>query len=78
MIPKSVKELADKIGCDDPVFVGVVDGAEVYDTSEHFDIPEDEPCPPTGLPTFIVYKDGKVSEVYGLDALDLLGRLTES
>lgn len=78
MIPKAVKELADKIGCDDPVFVGVVDGAEVYDTSEHFDIPEDEPCPPTGLPTFIVYKDGKASEVYGRAGLHLASRLAES
>ena len=78
MIPKAVKELADKIGCNDPVFVGVIDGAEVYSANQYFDVPEGEPYPPTGLPTYIVYKDGKASEVYGLAGLHLARRLAES
>ncbi len=78
MIPKAVKDLADKIGCDNPQFVGVVDGAEVYSTNEYFDVPDGEPYPPTGLPTYIVYKDGKASEVYGRAGLHLASRLAES
>ena len=78
MIPKAVKELADKIGCDAPVFVGVVDGAEVYNPMPVYDIPADGLYQPTGLPYFIVFKDGKASVVDGRAGLHLASRLAES
>ena len=75
-IPEEVKELAKRKN-KTPVFVGIVDGAQVYRTAPSFDVPPDQPYPPTGLPSYIVFKDGKATNVYGLDALDLLGRLTD-
>ena len=76
-IPKAVYDRAARIGSD-PVFLGTDNGADVYQTAGQVERGEDGTTPPTGLPSLIVYKNGKVTEVDGLDALDLLSRLAES
>lgn len=55
-----------------PVFVGTDKGASIYRATS----PDEGADTPTGLPLFLSFKNGKVAWVRGLDALDLLARLS--
>lgn len=70
-VPKQILDKAARLGVK-PEYVGTDNGAQVYNASAG------GADTPTGLPVFLLFKDGKVTEVTGLDALDLLSRLSES
>lgn len=70
-IPQIIQETAKMYGCDTVSFMGLSEGAQVFAISHSYkgDVP-----PPTGLPTFLLLKDDKVTFVGGFEGLDLLGR----
>ncbi len=72
-IPKIVLDYAEKHGFGDIEYVGTVNGSQVYGEVHNED--ENGLFAPTGLPCFILLKDGKTECVDGLDALKLLGSL---
>lgn len=71
-IPTIIKELAQNMGYDSVKYVGEFEGSLVYSGS--FKRKDNFPVP-TGLPTFILLKDGKTKVVSGEEGLELLGHL---
>lgn len=70
-IPTAVANEAQRGGFT-PIFAGRDNGAFIYRAVS----PNDGADTPTGLPLFLSFKDGKVAWISGLDALDLLARLS--
>ena len=68
-IPKIIQETAKKYGYDRCSFLGMREGAQAFVIGHSYE--EKEP-PPTGLPTVLLFRDGKVSVISGIEALDLL------
>lgn len=68
-IPKIVSDEAKKHGLGEMVYRGKYNNAEVY--GEVPEIDEDGFTVPTGLPCYILLKDGKTKCVSGLEALRL-------
>jgi hypothetical protein len=69
-IPNEVKALAEDLFCEEPEYIGSIDGSEVY--CEH---QSDNDPAPTGLPTLILWNGNKAKVVSGTDSLHLLSRL---
>ena len=76
-IPQAVIEKAALLGSR-PVFLGTVDGADIYRTVGQVKPDKDGVTSPTGLPVLIVYKGGSISYVSGIDAFDLLDSLPQA
>ena len=70
-IPNDVKRLAELLFCEEPLFVGAVDGLDVYAENKS----DEEVSEPTGLPVVILWDGRKASSVGGVKALDVLSRL---
>lgn len=68
-IPKIIQETAKKYGCDRCSFLGIREGAQAFVIGHSY---EGKEPPPTGLPTVLLLRDGNVSVVSGIEALDLL------
>lgn len=72
-IPITVTREAEKRGLGKMQFLGTVDGSQVYGEIHGKD--ENGLSVPTGLPCFILLKNGKTDFVSGTEALRLLGSL---
>jgi hypothetical protein len=67
-IPAEVIKAAENDGCNSVSYCGTCQGEEVY--SIGFVDSEGQPVP-TGLPVFILYKDGNIRMVRGMETLYL-------
>ena len=67
-VPQIVKEVARTYGFNNAKYCGELDGAKVYgvETVDSNGLPV-----PTGLPTFLLLKDGDITIVSGNEGLDL-------
>lgn len=73
-IPSEVLKSAKDEACNSVEFCGTYQGEEVYSIGSV----DSEGLPiPTGLPVFILYKDGNIRMVRGMKALDLLIELKD-
>ena len=68
-IPQTVLDEAKKRGLGDMKFCGVYNDSQVF--GEVPDIDENGFVVPTGLPCYILLKDGKVECVDGIEALKI-------
>lgn len=69
-IPNEVKALAEEVFCEEPEYLGSIDGSEVYREHQGENNPD-----PTGLPTLILWNGNTAKVVSGTDSLQLLSRL---
>ena len=67
-VPKIIQEKAEELGYKKCFFLGVKDGAQAFQLDHGF---EGEEPPPTGLPVVLLLRNGKVSVVSGLEAIEL-------
>lgn len=67
-VPEIIQEKAKELGYETCAFIGWKKGAQAFQLGHGFR--EEEP-PPTGLPVVLLLRDGKITIVGGLEALDL-------
>ena len=73
-IPQIIKDAARKHACNLVSYCGEIDGAKVFsvETVDLNGLPV-----PTGLPTFLLFKDGEITFVSGKEGLELACKLPD-